>query len=160
MEKSRLSIPADQVHDLVVRYLPSHGIDVVVDLQKSQGSDLVDARSGQSYLDVFSFFATNPLGFNHPHMISREVIDELGQAALHKPSNSDSYTREMAQFLETFVRLAKPDFMKHVFFIEGGVPGKRIPGDSFSTGLSWTIRLHPFSHQHLRPSKDPVLSQL
>ena len=137
MEKSRLSIPADQVHDLVVRYLPSHGIDVVIDLQKSHGSDLVDARSGQSYLDFFSFFATNPLGFNHPHMISREVIDELGQAALHKPSNSDSYTREMAQFLETFVRLAKPDFMKHVFFIEGGTLGVE---NALKAAFDWKVR--------------------
>ena len=71
MEASRLSIPADQVHGLVGRYLPSHGLGIVVDLQRSQGSELVDAKSGQTYLDFFSFFGTNPLGFNHPHMISR-----------------------------------------------------------------------------------------
>ncbi|MEE8349829.1 MAG: L-lysine 6-transaminase [Acidobacteriota bacterium] len=120
MEKSQLSFPAEQVSGLITRYLPSHGLDLVVDLQRSQGSDLVDAHSGQTYLDCFSFFATHPLGFNHPHMTSPEVVQELGQAALHKPSNSDSFTREMAGFLKTFVRVAKPDFMEHIFFIEGG----------------------------------------
>jgi L-lysine 6-transaminase len=124
MEKSRLSFPADQVHGLINRYLPSDGIDLVVDLQRSQGSHLVDAAGGQPYLDFVSFFATNPLGFNHPHMTSKEVLEELGQAALHKPTNSDAFTRELAQFVETFVRVARPDFMEHLFFIEGGRPGR------------------------------------
>ena len=77
MERSRLSLPAEQVHGLINLYLPSDGIDLVVDLQKSQGSHLVDASGGQSYLDFVSFFATNPVGFNHPHMTSKEVIEEL-----------------------------------------------------------------------------------
>lgn len=137
MEASRLSIPADQVHGLVGRYLPSHGLGIVVDLQRSQGSELVDAQSGQTYLDFFSFFGTNPLGFNHPHMISREVVEELGQAALHKPSNSDSFTRELAQFLETFVRVAKPDFMQHIFFIEGGTLGVE---NALKAAFDWKVR--------------------
>jgi L-lysine 6-transaminase len=137
MEKSRLSIPADRVHGLIGRYLPSHGLEVVVDLQRSQGADLVDAKSGQSYLDFVSFFATHPLGFNHPHMTSTEVVQELGQAALHKPTNSDSYTREMAGFLETFVRVAKPDFMKHVFFIEGGALGVE---NALKAAFDWKVR--------------------
>jgi L-lysine 6-transaminase len=137
MEKFRLSIPADQVHELVSRYLPSHGLDIVVDLQRSQGTALVDAKSGQTYLDFFSFFATNPLGFNHPHMTSTEVLEELGQAALHKPSNSDSFTREMAHFLETFVQVAKPDFMEHIFFIEGGALGVE---NALKAAFDWKIR--------------------
>ena len=137
MEKSRLSLPADQVHGLVSRYLPSDGIDLVVDLQKSQGSHLVDAAGGQPYLDFVSFFATNPLGFNHPHMTSKEVIEELGQAALHKPTNSDAFTRELAQFVETFVRVAKPDFMKHLFFIEGGALGVE---NALKAAFDWKVR--------------------
>ncbi len=137
MEKSWLSLPADQVHGLVSRYLPSDGIDLVVDLQRSQGSHLVDAAGGQSYLDFVSFFATNPLGFNHPHMTSKEVLEELGQAALHKPTNSDAFTRELAQFVETFVRVAKPDFMKHLFFIEGGALGVE---NALKAAFDWKVR--------------------
>ena len=137
MEKSRLAIPADQVPGLINLYLPSQGLDLVVDLQKSQGSDLIDAKSGESYLDFVSFFATHPLGFNHPHMTSREVVEELAQAALHKPTNSDSFTRELAEFLKTFVRVAKPDFMKHVFFIEGGALGVE---NALKAAFDWKVR--------------------
>jgi L-lysine 6-transaminase len=137
MEKSRLSFPADQVHGLINRYLPSDGIDLVVDLQRSQGSHLVDAAGGQPYLDFVSFFATNPLGFNHPYMTSKEVLEELGQAALHKPTNSDAFTRELAQFVETFVRVARPDFMEHLFFIEGGALGVE---NALKAAFDWKVR--------------------
>ncbi len=137
MEKSRLSFSADQVHGLINRYLPRDGIDLVVDLERSQGSHLVVAAGGQPYLDFVSFFATNPLGFNHPHMTSKEVIEELGQAALHKPTNSDAYTRELAQFVETFVRVAKPDFIKHLFFIEGGALGVE---NALKAAFDWKVR--------------------
>ena len=73
-----------------------------------------------SFIDFFTFFASSPLGMNHPKMLSEEVKNELLLAAVNKPSNSDIYTVEMAKFVETFSRIAVPDFMKHLFFIDGG----------------------------------------
>jgi len=41
------------------------GFDFVLDLEKSQGSIIVDQRNGDSYIDLFTFFASSPLG-NEP----------------------------------------------------------------------------------------------
>jgi L-lysine 6-transaminase len=34
----------------------------VLDLERSRGSRLVDARDGTAYLDLFTFFASSALG--------------------------------------------------------------------------------------------------
>jgi L-lysine 6-transaminase len=41
-------------------------------------------------------------------------------AALTNPSNSDIYTEQYAQFVETFGRVGIPDYLPHAFFIAGG----------------------------------------
>jgi len=117
--------------------MPMDGLDVVVDLEKSHGSQLYDAKTDQYYLDFLSFYGSNALGFNHPRLISKEVLEELGRVAVHKPSNSDIYSREMARFLDTFTRHATPDFMKHVFFIEGGALGVE---NALKTAFDWKVR--------------------
>jgi L-lysine 6-transaminase len=40
--------------------------------------------------------------------------------AITKPSSSDFYTTYMAEFVETFARIAMPSDMKHLFLISGG----------------------------------------
>lgn len=137
MEKNRIGIGAAQVHPLIARYMPMDGLDVVVDLEKSHGSQLYDAKTDQHYLDFLSFYGSNALGFNHPRMISKEVLEELGRVAVHKPSNSDIYSREMASFLDTFTRHATPDFMKHIFFIEGGALGVE---NALKTAFDWKVQ--------------------
>ena len=137
MEKNRVGIGAAQVHPLIARYMPMDGLDVVVDLEKSHGSQLYDAKTDQHYLDFLSFYGSNALGFNHPRLISKEVLEELGRVAVHKPSNSDIYSREMASFLDTFTRHATPDFMKHIFFIEGGALGVE---NALKTAFDWKVR--------------------
>ncbi|NNG27620.1 MAG: L-lysine 6-transaminase, partial [Ignavibacteriaceae bacterium] len=81
---------------------------------------LVDEKTGDKYIDFFTFFASSPLGFNHPSLNSDEVREVLGYASVNKPSNSDIYTTYMAEFVETFARVAKPDYMKYLFFVSGG----------------------------------------
>jgi L-lysine 6-transaminase len=41
-------------------------------------------------------------------------------AALTNPSNSDIYTEQYAQFVDTFARVGIPDYLPHAFFIAGG----------------------------------------
>lgn len=96
------------------------GFPFVLDLEASQGSDLVDAVTGEHYLDLFSFFGSNALGMNHPRMTDPAVVAELGQVAVHKPSNSDIYTVAMAEFVEAFRRVLGDPRLPHLFFIEGG----------------------------------------
>ncbi len=137
MEKGRLEVTAEQVHGIIARYMLIEGFDVVVDFEKSHDIYLYDAKRDELFLDFVSFFATCPLGFNHPRMASREVREELGKGAIHKPSNSDLYSREMVEFVRTFSRLARPDFMKHMFLIESGALAVE---NALKAAFDWKVR--------------------
>ncbi len=113
-------ITPDTVHETIARNMLADGFGLVLDLRKSQGMHLVDEKTGDTYLDLFTFFASSPLGLNHPKLRTKEVMDELAYASVNKPSNSDIYTVLMAEFVDTFTRIAKPDYMKYLFFIAGG----------------------------------------
>ncbi|MBU1627035.1 L-lysine 6-transaminase, partial [bacterium] len=92
-------------------------------ISKRARLNVVDARDGKQYLDFFSFFATMPIGLNHPKMLEKEFLDKLTYVAINKPSNSDIYCKEMAEFVETFFKIAVPKEYKHLFCIEGGALG-------------------------------------
>ena len=112
--------PAD-VHDTLRRHLLVDGFDLVLDLQASVGSTLVDARDGTAYLDLFTFFASSALGMNHPALVEDPQFSaDLLEAARNKPSNSDVYTVAMAHFVDTFARVLGDDRLPHLFFVEGG----------------------------------------
>ena len=116
----RVSAAAD-VHTRLARHLLVDGFDLVLDLERSHGSWLVDARNGTEYLDLFTFFASSPLGINHPALADDPAFRaELLTAALNKPSNSDFYTVEMARFVDPFDRVLGDAGLPHLFFIEGG----------------------------------------
>jgi len=106
---------------VLARSILVDGFDFVLDLRRSAGSYLVDARDGRRYLDMFSFVASSALGMNHPALADDEVFRaELVEAALNKPSNSEVYSVPMARFVETFNRVLGDPALPHLFFIEGG----------------------------------------
>lgn len=114
-------IPPEDVHGVLARSILADGFDLVLDLQRSSGSYLVDARDGKRYLDMFTFFASSALGMNHPSLAGDDDFRaELAQAAVNKPSNSDVYTVEMARFVETFARVLGDPALPHLFFVDGG----------------------------------------
>ena len=110
-----------QVHEVLARSILVDGFDFVLDLTRSAGSYLVDARDGRRYLDMFTFFASSALGMNHPALArDEEFCAELAAAAMNKPSNSDVYSAAMAGFVETFVRVLGDPELPHLFFVDGG----------------------------------------
>jgi L-lysine 6-transaminase len=112
--------PAD-VHDVLARSILADGLDFVLDIDHSTGSYLVDARTGERYLDMFTFFASSALGMNHPALADDEDFRaELAQAAVNKPSNSDVYSVPMARFVDTFARVLGDPALPHLFFVDGG----------------------------------------
>ena len=119
MSKYTITSP-ETVHETLKNYMLADGFDLIIDLHKSYGNKVVDERTGDEYIDFFTFFASSPLGLNHPKLTSDEVKDVLGQAAINKPSNSDIYSTYMAEFVETFGNIAMPDFMEYLFFVSGG----------------------------------------
>ncbi|MBI4586348.1 MAG: L-lysine 6-transaminase [Planctomycetes bacterium] len=127
----------NDVHEALGKHLLIDGLPIVFDLDSSHGSWVVDAKSGKKYLDFFSFFASLPLGFNHPALTSPAVKERLLQAAIHKPSNSDAYTDLYAQFVSTFSELALPPHFVHLFFIEGGALAVE---NALKVAFDWKIR--------------------
>jgi L-lysine 6-transaminase len=111
---------ANEVLTSLADHLLVDGYDFVLDLDASRGSTLVDARDGSRYLDLFTFFASNALGMNHPALTDPKVQARLARAATNKPSNSDVYTPELADFVATFERVLGDPELPYLFMIEGG----------------------------------------
>ncbi|MGV9776308.1 L-lysine 6-transaminase [Streptosporangium sp. NPDC003464] len=107
------------VHGRLARHLLVDGYRLVLDLERSRGSRLVDARTGRSYLDFYTFFASAPLGVN-PFDDDPDFLALLGRIAANKPANSDLYTSHLADFIETFNRVLGDPELPHLFFVEGG----------------------------------------
>lgn len=126
-----------EVHKTIAKYMLADGDDMVIDLEKSHGAYLVDANTGREYLDFFTYFASTPIGHNHPKMRQPEFLEKLTLAALSKPSNADFYTTFMAEFVETFGRVAMPESMPHLFLIDGGALAVE---NALKTAFDWKVR--------------------
>jgi L-lysine 6-transaminase len=112
--------PAD-VHDVLARHLLTDGFKLVLDTSASKGSWVVDARDGQQYLDMYTFFASAPLGCNHPGIVDdQEFMALLAEVSASKPANSDIYSTHLADFVATFARVLGDPRLPHLFFVEGG----------------------------------------
>lgn len=111
---------ADDVLPTLRQHVLVDGFDLVLDLERSRGTTIVDARDGAARLDMFSFFASSALGMNHPAMAEPEVEARLLAAARHKPSNSDVYSAPQAEYVATFDRVLGVEGLDHHFMIEGG----------------------------------------
>jgi L-lysine 6-transaminase len=130
-------IDPTRVHETLHRHMLADGYDIVLDLEKSHGRRLWDSRRGRSYLDLFSFFATLPIGLGHPGMKEPDFLARLTRAALVNPTNSDVYTTEFAEFVDAFGRLAMPASMKYAFFVAGGSLGVE---NALKAAMDWKVR--------------------
>ena len=130
-------VTAATVHETLARHMLADGYDIVLDLEKSKGRHLYDARRDRWYLDMFSCFATLPVGLNHPKMREPAFLERLTRAALANPTNSDIYTVEMAGFVEAFGRIAMPDYLPHLFLVAGGTLGVE---NALKAAFDWKVR--------------------
>lgn len=131
--------PAD-VRSVLARSILADGLDLVLDVERSHGSYLVDARTGRGYLDMFTFFASSALGMNHPALAGDEEFRaELTAAALNKPSNSDVYSVPMARFVDTFARVLGDPALPHLFFVDGGALAVE---NALKVAFDWKSRLN------------------
>lgn len=136
----QLSIPADEVHAVLAKHLLTDGFKLVLDPIASRGSWLVDARDGTRYLDMYTFFASSPLGCNPPGIVDDPAFMEvLAQVAANKPANSDVYTAHLAEFSETFSRVLGDPELPHLFFVEGGALAVE---NALKAAFDWKSRLN------------------
>jgi L-lysine 6-transaminase len=110
-----------EVHAVLARHVLTDGMKLVLDLRRSRGSRLIDARTGERYLDMYTFFASAPLGLNPPGIVDDPTfMAELAEVAANKPANPDMYSTAYGEFVETFVRVLGDPALPHLFFVEGG----------------------------------------
>jgi L-lysine 6-transaminase len=134
------SIGPDDVHEVLARSILADGLDLVLDVERSAGSELVDARTGERFLDMFTFFASSALGMNHPALAEDpDFRAELAAAAVNKPSNSDVYSVPMARFVDTFRRVLGDPDLPHLFFVDGGALAVE---NALKVAFDWKSRLN------------------
>jgi L-lysine 6-transaminase len=135
--KFPITISPSEVHKTLSRHMLADGFDLVVDLQKSIGSYLYDSLTNRPLLDYFSFFASSALGMNHPKLKTPEFLSKLEYVSINKPSNSDVYTAELAEFVETFSHLVQPIYLPYAFFIDGGAMGNE---NALKAAFDWKVQ--------------------
>jgi len=118
--RSDITVASEDVFSILEANILVDGFHLVVDLEKSHGSYMVDVLQGKEYLDCYTYFASLPIGHNHPKMGDDGFRAALMRAASSNPANSDLYTREFAAFVQTFRAVAAPEEFCHLFFVAGG----------------------------------------
>ena len=66
------TVTADEVFPVLRDNILVDGFHLVIDLDKSHGTVMVDALEGKEYLDCYTYFASLPIGHNHPKMADPE----------------------------------------------------------------------------------------
>ena len=134
----QLTIRPDEVHEALRRHVLTDGLNVVIDLAESRGSWVVDARDGTRYLDLYTFFASAPLGINPSGIVDDpSFMVRLGEVAANKPANPDVYSTAYAEFVATFVRVVGDPELPHLFFVEGGALAVE---NALKTAFDWKSR--------------------
>jgi L-lysine 6-transaminase len=128
--------PVD-VHNTIARNMLADGYSILFDLEKSHGVYFVDQITGREYIDFFTFFASNAVGYNHPKFKDPAYLEKLTLSAVHKPSNSDIYTTLMAEFVEKVQRVVMPESMPHLFLVSGGALAVE---NGLKTAFDWKVR--------------------
>ncbi|PYL98095.1 MAG: L-lysine 6-transaminase, partial [Verrucomicrobia bacterium] len=139
LSKSKNKKPVDPSR--VLHVLGDHilldGFKIVLDQEKSRGSYLCDAANGHRLIDLYGFFGSMPIGFNHPYFDQPEVQRDLLRASKAKVANSDVYSEAYAEFVETFARVAGLPPLEKYLFIEGGALAVE---NTLKAAMDWKVR--------------------
>ncbi len=133
----RVEVAPKDVLAVIGRHMQADGEHIIVDLRRSHGAYLRDEATGREYLDFYSYFASQPIGHNHPKLRAPAFLRRICEVAPYKPANSDIYTTYMAEFVETFARVAKPADMPYLFFVDGGALAVE---NALKAAFDWKVR--------------------
>ena len=127
------------VRDVLSRHMLTKGMmRMVLDMDESQGVRLKDKSGDASFIDLFGFYASSPLGMNHPKLAHDEAFRKrIMDAALNKITNSDVMTEHMARFVDTFSRVGIPNYLPYTFFISGGALAIE---NALKAAFDWKVR--------------------
>ena len=135
-EKSKTQAKSHAL-DQIAEHVLLDGFRIVIDLEKSKGSYLYDAAHDRRLIDLYGFFGSNPVGFNHPHFDRPEVKADLLRAAQIKIANSDVYSEGYGRFVETLWRVVGMPPLERMLFIEGGALAVE---NALKAAMDWKVR--------------------
>jgi L-lysine 6-transaminase len=130
-------IAPGQVTAELEKHILVDGFKLVFDPERSRGSRFIDAVTGREFIDLYSFYASQPIGFNHPHFDRPEVKADLLTAVKVKVSNADVYTVQYATFVSTFARVVGTAPLERYFFIDGGALAVE---NALKAAMDWKVR--------------------
>src|SRR5947209_7021522 len=135
--KNKKSVDPSRVLHVLEDHILLDGFKIVLDQEKSRGSYLYDAANGHRLIDLYGFFGSMPIGFNHPYFDQPDVQRDLLRAAKAKVANSDVYSEAYAEFVETFARVAGLSPLEKYLFIEGGALAVE---NALKAAMDWKVR--------------------
>jgi L-lysine 6-transaminase len=127
----------DQVTETLHRHMLLDASPIVFDPVASRDCRLVDAATGRSYLDFFMFYATMPMGYNHPRLIEPDFLKRLTISAVNKASNTDYHSTYKAEFVRRVEQVAMPPQLPNFFFIAGGALAVE---NALKAAFDWKVR--------------------
>ena len=113
------------------------GFKVVVDLDRSRGSYLYNAVDNRRLIDLYGFFGSLTVGFNHPYFDEPDVKRDLLRAAKVKIANSDVYSEGYAEFVRAFEGVVGLPPLQRYLFIEGGAMAVE---NCLKAAMDWKVR--------------------
>src|SRR6184192_3175216 len=113
------------------------GFKIVIDLEKSRGSYMYDEATGHRLIDLYGFFGSLTIGFNHPYFDEPSVKEDLLRAAKFEVANSDIYSEGYAEFVDAFARVAGFPPLERYLFIEGGALAVE---NTLKAAMDWKVR--------------------
>jgi L-lysine 6-transaminase len=131
------AIAPSKVLEIIEQHVLLDGFKVVVDLDKSRGPYLHNAVTNKRLIDLYGFFGSMPIGFNHPHFEDPAVQRDLLRAAKVKIANSDVYSEGYAEFVDTFERVVGLPPLERYLFIEGGALAIE---NCLKAAMDWKVR--------------------
>jgi L-lysine 6-transaminase len=134
---AKFNITPGEVFPAIEKYMLRDGYDIVIDMEKSKGSHVIDARTGDDWLDFYTFFASSPFGMNHPKLTTDEFKEKIFRAAINKVANSDIYTLEMGEFVRLFGEVALPEGFGHLFLVDYGTLAVE---NAFKVAMDWKVQ--------------------
>jgi L-lysine 6-transaminase len=135
-EKQKAIVPSN-VLETIERHVLLDGFKVVVDLEQSRGSYLYNAVDNRRLIDLYGFFGSMPVGFNHPYFDQPQVQRDLLRAAKVKVANSDVYSEGYAEFVRVFERVVGLPPLERYLFIEGGALAVE---NCLKAAMDWKVR--------------------
>src|SRR5437667_10191520 len=131
------AIAPSKILETIEQHVLLDGFKVVVDLDKSRGSYLHNAVTNKRLIDLYGFFGSMPIGFNHPYFDNPAVQRDLLRASKIKVANSDVYSEDYAEFVGTFGHVVGLYPLDRYLFIEGGALAVE---NCLKAAMDWKVR--------------------